>query len=153
MPALVKTTFTKGTATTVAILNDDTGEEIPRQLSAKQSALVEVCDAEARDYSIDDLINMSNLNEMTILHNLRIRFKKDLIYTRISSTVLIAVNPFKKIRDLYSPETLDRYRIEGSAALPPHVFGVGYNALKKMNDDRMDQSVVISGESGAGKVL
>lgn len=53
---------------------------------------------------------------------------------------------------LYTPEMLDRYR-NGSRGLPPHVFGVAYNAYHNMRDekDSTDQSVVISGESGAGK--
>ena len=50
---------------------------------------------------IQDLVNISDLNEMSILHNLRIRFKEDLIYTNISS-ILISVNPFKLL-PLYTP--------------------------------------------------
>lgn len=52
------------------------------------------CNIEALDSTIDDLINISDLNEMSILHNLRIRYKEDRIYTSVSS-ILISVNPFK----------------------------------------------------------
>ena len=85
---------------------------------------------------------------MSILHNLRIRFKEDLIYTNISS-ILISVNPFKLL-PLYTPEKLELYR-NGSRGLPPHVFAIASNAYKSMLSESNDQSVVISGESGAGK--
>jgi myosin heavy subunit len=85
---------------------------------------------------------------MSILHNLRIRYREDKIYTNISS-ILISVNPFKLL-PLYTPEVLDTYR-NGSRGLPPHVFAIAYNAYNAMLTDCRDQSVVISGESGAGK--
>ena len=139
------TTFTKGDPTTV--LTED-GEK--RKLSAAQSNWAQDCNVEALNSSIEDLINISDLNEMSILHNLRIRFKEDKIYTNISS-ILISVNPFKML-PLYTPEILDKYRTGyRSKGLPPHVFGVAYNAYTSMLSDNKDQSVVISGESGAGK--
>ena len=85
---------------------------------------------------------------MSILHNLRIRYKEDLIYTNISS-ILISVNPFKLL-PLYTPAMLDFYR-EGTRGKPPHVFAVAHTAYTNMLSDAVDQSVVISGESGAGK--
>ena len=85
---------------------------------------------------------------MSILHVLRIRFKQDRIYTNISA-ILISVNPFKLL-PLYTPEMLDRYR-NGPKDLPPHVFGTAHTAYESMMFKGKDQSVVISGESGAGK--
>jgi myosin heavy subunit len=101
------------------------------------------------DSSVDNLIRLNDLTEAAILHNLRLRFKEDKIYTNISS-ILISVNPFKLL-PLYTPAVLDRYKDQGSRGLPPHVFAVADAAYKQMLSDDQSQSCVISGESGAGK--
>jgi hypothetical protein len=159
LPAEVLTTFRAGEATTVRTEDGEVGIcnllnaillklHQDHALTEAQSKEVIECNPEALDSKIDDLINISDLNEMSILHNLRIRYKEDRIYTSVSS-ILISVNPFKLL-PLYTPEILDLYRT-GSRDKPPHVFGVAYNAYASMLADSGDQSVVISGESGAGK--
>jgi myosin heavy subunit len=107
------------------------------------------CDPECLSSDIDNLIKLNNLNESAILHNLRVRFKEDVIYTYVSS-ILISVNPFKLL-PLYTPEMLDKYKEQGSRNLPPHVFATADNAYKQMLSENESQSCVISGESGAGK--
>jgi myosin heavy subunit len=97
---------------------------------------------------VDNLISLNGLNESAILHNLRIRFKKDLIYTFVS-TILISVNPFKML-ELYSAETLEKYT-SGTAGNSPHCWAIADNAFKALMADQTSQSCVISGESGAGK--
>ena len=143
LPAQVKQSFAPGEA--ASVLTDD-GEKV--SLTPAQSALTTVCNPEAMNASIEDLINISDLNEMAILHMLRIRFRQDKIYTNISS-ILVSVNPFKQL-PLYTPEMLDKYR-NGTRNLPPHVFASAYSSYHNMLSDSADQSVVISGESGAGK--
>ena len=143
LPAKVLKAFQAGEPTTV---RTEDGED--HVLNAAQSAAVTECNTEALDSKIEDLINISDLNEMSILHNLRIRFKEDKIYTNISS-ILISVNPFKLL-PLYTPEMLERYR-NGIRGLSPHVFASAYSSYHNMLNDGLDQSVVISGESGAGK--
>jgi len=143
LPAKVLTSFAKGDETTV--LTED-GEH--HSLTSKDSQFCEECNPEALSSAIEDLVNISDLNEMSILHNLRIRFKEDKIYTNISS-ILISVNPFKLL-PLYTPAVLDTYR-SGSRGKAPHVFGIAVNAYNNMLSYQADQAVVCSGESGAGK--
>ena len=143
LPAKVLKGFTAGEAATLEL---EDGEE--RKLTSAESKLIVSCNQEALNSKIEDLIEISDLNEMSILHVLRIRFKKDRIYTNISA-ILISVNPFKLL-PLYTPEMLDKYR-NGPKDLPPHVFGTAYTAYNYMMAKQKDQSVVISGESGAGK--
>jgi myosin heavy subunit len=93
---------------------------------------------------------LSNLSENALLHNLRIRFSCDEIYTFVSS-ILIAINPFRQL-PLYGVEILECYKATSDkSTLPPHIFTVADNAYKAMLSDNVSQSVVISGESGAGK--
>lgn len=115
------------------------------QISAKDSP--EIADEQCMDASIENLICLDNLNEKSILNVLRIRFKKDRIYTSVSS-ILVSVNPFKQL-PLYTPEVMERYR--KSEENKPHVFGLARDSFRAMLNDRRNQSVVISGESGSGK--
>ena len=77
--------------------------------------------------SLDNMVKLNDLNEASILHNLRLRFKKDIIYTYVSS-ILISVNPFKLL-PLYTPEVLDSYKARGANAYPslcvPGIWAVG----------------------------
>jgi myosin heavy subunit len=104
---------------------------------------------EAALQSYDNMITLNDLNEPTILHNLRTRFLKDQIYTYVSS-ILVALNPFKLL-PIYTPEVLDKYKDRGSRNQPPHIFAIADNAYANLLADFKDQAVVISGESGAGK--
>jgi len=97
----------------------------------------------------DNLIQLSNLNEALILHNLRERFIQDKIYTYISS-ILVAVNPFRML-PIYTPEVLEKYKDGGWRNESPHIYAIADNSYASMLGDDVDQAVVISGESGAGK--
>ena len=143
-PARVLTTFKVGEAGGKVQTED--GED--RELSQKESTLVREADPEVLDSTVENLIHLNDLNENAILHNLRIRYKEDKIYTNVSS-ILISVNPFKLL-PLYTPEIIDAYR-EGIRDKPPHVFAIAYAAHTQMIGDSINQSVIVSGESGAGK--
>jgi len=144
LPAKVKSTFKQGEEGKVKTEDGET-----HKIDAKDSKDLLLCNPEVLDSKIDNLIKLNDLNEQAILHNLRIRFKEDNIYTYVSS-ILISVNPFKLL-PLYTPEILDKYKEQGGRNLPPHVFAIADNAFKSMIADNKSQSVVISGESGAGK--
>ena len=118
------------------------------KLSGAESSKLVAADEEVLSSKIDNLINLNDLNENAILHNLRIRFKESIIYTNVSS-ILISVNPFKML-PLYTPEIMEKYRVNARNE-EPHVFQVADGAYRGMLSDRADQSIIISGESGAGK--
>jgi myosin heavy subunit len=65
--------------------------------------------------------------------------------------VLLALNPYKRIDGLYEEAQMDAYRGRALGVLPPHVFAIAERARRAMALDHTDQSIVVSGESGAGK--
>ncbi|XP_067935086.1 unconventional myosin-IXb-like isoform X2 [Watersipora subatra] len=95
-----------------------------------------------------DLCSLPDLNETTLLENLKKRFYEDTIYTYVG-TILIAINPFKFFR-IYNPKCVAMYQ-GGAHGLPPHIFAVANAAFTSMLDTQSDQCIVISGESGSGK--
>jgi myosin heavy subunit len=99
----------------------------------------------------DDLVQMDEVNEASILHNLRTRFSNELIYTSVGD-ILVAINPFQWL-NLYSDQHIRQYHsgIFSSARPPPHVFHVASEAYRHMTETKKDQTILISGESGAGK--
>jgi myosin heavy subunit len=98
----------------------------------------------------EDLVMIDDMNEGLIIHNLRERFKQDQIYTAIG-TILVSVNPFKRL-PLYMPSIMEMYyKAGGNKRLPPHPFAIADHSYKQMREYKKPQSILISGESGAGK--
>jgi myosin heavy subunit len=104
---------------------------------------------EQSNTSVANLVELKELNEASILHALRLRFKQDQIYT-VVGTILVSVNPFKLL-PLYTGEVLEGYKQRGARDSAPHVYGTADNAYKAMVADGKNQSCIVSGESGAGK--
>uniref|UniRef100_A0AAZ3PZL8 Unconventional myosin-VI n=1 Tax=Oncorhynchus tshawytscha TaxID=74940 RepID=A0AAZ3PZL8_ONCTS len=90
------------------------------------------------------------LNEATLLNNIRVRYSKDKIYTFVAN-ILIAVNPYVDLPKLYAPETIKQYHGRSLGTLPPHVYAIADKAYRDMRVLKMSQSIIVSGESGAGK--
>ncbi|XP_056101581.1 myosin VIb isoform X1 [Rhinichthys klamathensis goyatoka] len=99
---------------------------------------------------VEDNCSLMYLNEATLLNNIRIRYSKDLIYTFVAN-ILIAVNPYFDIPKLYSPESIKSYQRRSLGTLPPHVYAIADKAYRDMKVLKMSQSIIVSGESGAGK--
>ena len=100
--------------------------------------------------SVADLVWMPDVNTGAVLHNLRLRYAANDIYTAIGP-ILIAVNPYKML-ECCSAETLaSMMEEEDVEKLPPHVFKIAKAAYASMCRTGGAQSVLISGESGAGK--
>ncbi|KAA0165511.1 hypothetical protein FNF31_01856 [Cafeteria roenbergensis] len=101
--------------------------------------------------NFDDMVKMEDVNDATILHNLRQRFMEDQIYTNIG-TILVAVNPFKFIPALYTESVMQQQLAVGAGeSSEPHIFGIAAAAFRGLKSESQDQSIIISGESGAGK--
>uniref|UniRef100_A0A8C7F4D3 Unconventional myosin-VI n=1 Tax=Oncorhynchus kisutch TaxID=8019 RepID=A0A8C7F4D3_ONCKI len=99
---------------------------------------------------MEDNCSLMYLNEGTLLNNVRVRYSKDKIYTYVAN-ILIAVNPYYDIPKLYAPETIKSYQGRSLGTLPPHVYAIADKAYRDMRVLKMSQSIIVSGESGAGK--
>ena len=96
------------------------------------------------------MIKLSPLTEEAIRNNLKERYARGGVYTSVG-TVLLSVNPFQIIDGMYDAEVTERYRKNGQPGQPPHVFGTADSAYRGLVADWKEQSVIVSGESGAGK--
>ncbi|XP_015255921.1 PREDICTED: unconventional myosin-VI-like isoform X4 [Cyprinodon variegatus] len=99
---------------------------------------------------VEDNCSLMYLNEATLLNNVRVRYSKDKIYTYVAN-ILIAVNPYYDIPKLYTAETIKQYQGRSLGTLPPHVYAIADKAYRDMKVLKMSQSIIVSGESGAGK--
>ncbi|ESQ53833.1 hypothetical protein EUTSA_v10024207mg [Eutrema salsugineum] len=99
---------------------------------------------------VDDMTKLTYLHEAGVLYNLQRRYALNDIYTYTGS-ILIAVNPFKKLPHLYNGHMMEQYKGAPFGELSPHVFAVSEVAYRAMIDDCRSQSILVSGESGAGK--
>ncbi|XP_016064888.1 PREDICTED: unconventional myosin-IXb isoform X7 [Miniopterus natalensis] len=97
----------------------------------------------------DDLCNLPELTEANLLKNLKHRFLQQKIYTYAGS-ILVAVNPFKFL-PIYNPKYVKMYENQQLGKLEPHVFALADVAYYAMLRKRINQCIVISGESGSGK--
>lgn len=100
-------------------------------------------------HGVPDMTMMPEITETAINDNLKKRYIQDLVYTYTGS-ILVAVNPYKEL-GCYTTEDMQRYRNKAFGTLPPHVFALSESAYSSLKNGEKNQSVVISGESGAGK--
>ncbi|XP_031440685.1 myosin heavy chain, fast skeletal muscle-like isoform X2 [Clupea harengus] len=100
---------------------------------------------------IEDMAMMTHLNEASVLYNLKERYAAWMIYT-YSGLFCATVNPYKWL-PVYDQEVVEAYRGKKRMEAPPHIFSVSDNAYQFMLQDRENQSVLITGESGAGKTV
>uniref|UniRef100_A0A0E0GDK5 Myosin motor domain-containing protein n=1 Tax=Oryza nivara TaxID=4536 RepID=A0A0E0GDK5_ORYNI len=99
---------------------------------------------------VDDMTKLTYLNEPGVLYNLKRRYALNEIYTYTGS-ILIAVNPFTRLPHLYNEYMMEQYKGVRLGELSPHVFAVADASYRAMVNDSRSQSILVSGESGAGK--
>ncbi|XP_028426970.1 unconventional myosin-Va isoform X6 [Perca flavescens] len=100
----------------------------------------------------NDLTALSYLHEPAVLHNLKVRFiDSKLIYT-YCGIVLVAINPYETL-GIYGTDIINAYSGQNMGDMDPHIFAVAEEAYKQMARDERNQSIIVSGESGAGKTV
>ncbi|CEG36782.1 myosin-like protein [Plasmopara halstedii] len=127
-------------------------------LAKKTKALLDVHQLESLPYQnenvgregIEDMITLNYLHEAAILYNVKKRFLCELPYT-YTGDICIAVNPYKWLPDLYAEKQHLRYLNQPKEELPPHVYATSVAAYDNMRRSEKNQSILVSGESGAGK--
>lgn len=108
----------------------------------------------------DDLLQLNDLSEITLLDHLKARYNENYVYTYVGP-IVIAINPYKALPNLYDGQCMTAYTGRRPGDLSPHVFAVAdqayfhliYDSGYDENDVKIpeNQSIIISGESGAGK--
>ncbi|GFW07635.1 unconventional myosin-Vb [Trichonephila clavipes] len=100
----------------------------------------------------NDLTSLSYLHEPAVLYNLQVRFcNQNAIYT-YCGIVLVAINPYEEL-PIYGNDTIMAYRGQSMGDLDPHIFAVSEEAYTQMERESQNQSIIVSGESGAGKTV
>ncbi|KAJ2785897.1 class II myosin [Coemansia javaensis] len=97
----------------------------------------------------EDMADLGYLNEASVVHNLKQRYAANLIYT-YSGLFLVAVNPYYNLQ-IYGPEFVAAYKNKKRSEAPPHIFSIADAAFHDMLHSKENQSILITGESGAGK--
>merc|ERR1719433_1380270 len=97
----------------------------------------------------EDMANLTFLNDASVFWNLKVRFQAKLIYT-YSGLFCIVVNPYKRY-PIYTNTVVKMYLGKRRNEVPPHLFAISDGAYQQMMNASKDQSMLITGESGAGK--
>lgn len=97
----------------------------------------------------EDMAMLTCLNEASVLHNLKQRYFSNLYYT-YSGLFCVVINPYKRI-PIYTDTIAEQFKCKKRKEMPPHIFAVADEAYRSMLQDRDDQSILCTGESGAGK--
>ncbi|XP_041843455.1 myosin-10 isoform X4 [Melanotaenia boesemani] len=137
-----------------ASIREERGDEVEVELTDSQRKLTlsreEVQRMNPPRFSkVEDMADLTCLNEASVLHNLRERYFSGLIYT-YSGLFCVVVNPYKNL-SIYTESIVEMYRGKKRHEMPPHIYAISEAAYRSMLQDREDQSILCTGESGAGK--
>ncbi|CAI5676428.1 unnamed protein product [Oreochromis niloticus] len=136
-----------------ASIKEEKGDQVLVELSNGQKVTVSKDDIQKMNppkfSKVEDMAALTFLNEASVLHNLRERYFSSLIYT-YSGLFCVVVNPYKML-PIYSEKIIEMYKGKKRHEVPPHIYSITDNAYRNMMQDREDQSILCTGESGAGK--
>ncbi|XP_045908700.1 myosin-7-like isoform X2 [Micropterus dolomieu] len=131
------------------------GDKVTAQTERGKTVTVKECDVHPQNPpkfdKIEDMAMFTFLHEPAVLFNLKERYAAWMIYT-YSGLFCVTVNPYKWL-PVYNQEVVVAYRGKKRSEAPPHIFSISDNAYQYMLTDRENQSILITGESGAGKTV
>ncbi|MBA0835769.1 hypothetical protein Goarm_008029 [Gossypium armourianum] len=153
-----------------AEITDCRGKQVQLQIGSGKTVLAlpeklfpRDADEEEEHGGVDDMTKLTYLNEPGVLYNLQRRYALNDIYVSLIPlatqvmfkimlrSILIAVNPFTKLPHLYNVHMMEQYKGAPFGELSPHVFAVADVSYRAMMNEGRSQSILVSGESGAGK--
>ncbi|XP_030262964.1 myosin-10-like isoform X1 [Sparus aurata] len=137
-----------------ASIREERGEEVQVELAENGKKVVinkdDIQKMNPPKFSkVEDMAELTCLNEASVLHNLKDRYYSGLIYT-YSGLFCVVINPYKNL-PIYSENIIEMYRGKKRHEMPPHIYAISESAYRCMLQDREDQSILCTGESGAGK--
>ncbi|XP_067388870.1 myosin-10-like [Emydura macquarii macquarii] len=137
-----------------ASLREERGDEVLVELAENgRQALVPKHEVQKMNppkfTKVEDMAELTCLNEASVLHNLKDRYYSGLIYT-YSGLFCVVINPYKNL-PIYTEQIVEMYRGKKRHEMPPHIYAISEVAYRSMLQDREDQSILCTGESGAGK--
>uniref|UniRef100_A0A672JJ09 Myosin-7 n=1 Tax=Salarias fasciatus TaxID=181472 RepID=A0A672JJ09_SALFA len=131
------------------------GDKVTADTEKGKTVTVKECDVHPQNPpkfdKIEDMAMFTFLHEPAVLFNLKERYAAWMIYT-YSGLFCVTVNPYKWL-PVYNQEVVVAYRGKKRSEAPPHIFSISDNAYQYMLTDRENQSILITGESGAGKTV
>ncbi|XP_056913437.1 myosin-7-like isoform X1 [Takifugu flavidus] len=138
-----------------ASITNREGDKVTVNTAAGKTVTVKECDVHPQNPpkfdKIEDMAMFTFLHEPAVLYNLKERYAAWMIYT-YSGLFCVTVNPYKGL-PVYNQEVVVAYRGKKRSEAPPHIFSISDNAYQYMLADRENQSILITGESGAGKTV
>ncbi|XP_056276491.1 myosin-7 [Pseudoliparis swirei] len=131
------------------------GDKVTANTERGKTVTVKECDVHPQNPpkfdKIEDMAMFTFLHEPAVLFNLKERYAAWMIYT-YSGLFCVTINPYKGL-PVYNQDVVVAYRGKKRAEAPPHIFSISDNAYQSMLTDRENQSILITGESGAGKTV
>eukprot|EP00066_Takifugu_rubripes_P004420 XP_003967783.1 PREDICTED: unconventional myosin-Va-like [Takifugu rubripes] len=141
--------YTPGDLTLSLRLDD--GKVVEHKIDPRTDSLPPLRNPNMR-LDLNDLTALSYLDEPALLHNLKVRFTDfRLIYT-YCGIVLVAINPYESL-PVYGVDIINAYHSGDTRDMDPHIFAVAEEAYKQMDREGRNQSIIVSGDSGAGKTI